>query len=370
MRSATTLRTSYGTSRHTRILRLYHHLPPTSCWINRTTTTSRMFQNNNIISSLSSSSSPFQPQQHRMYHNSTHRKQNESTTTTVEDDFSSSSSLLYMWGTDTKGSLLPENNVPKGTNSSNTVPMYDVPKRIEHWQHYVEEFDQTSTVESVICGPTNTALLLSNGTCYVCGENKHGELGQGHTNPVGQLTKVILPFYQEHLKDGRSKNGIQQVALGNQFAAYVDKNGDLYTCGYGGSAFNGMGFLSHGNARSYHTPTLVESLIEDGCSVQKVVVGESHMTVLTTEGEVLTCGAGSYGRLGNFETHVDVLYLHPVEILTPEMKVIDIVGGKSFTLALTTDGVVVSSVFKLYICMESCCQIVLRERGCHLYITK
>jgi len=80
-------------------------------------------------------------------------------------------------------------------------------------------------------------------------------------------------------------------------------------------------------------------LVEDGCFVDQVQVGESHMTVLTTEGEVLTTGAGSYGRLGNFDT-VDQLYLEPVELLTSASGVIQIAGGKSFTLALTNDGVV------------------------------
>ena len=56
------------------------------------------------------------------------------------------------------------------------------------------------------------------------------------------------------------------------------------------------------------------------------------MTVLTTEGEVLTCGAGSYGRLGNLETHEDQLFLEPVEMLRSGVS--DISGGKSFTMAL------------------------------------
>jgi alpha-tubulin suppressor-like RCC1 family protein len=69
------------------------------------------------------------------------------------------------------------------------------------------------------------------------------------------------------------------------------------------------------------------------------VLGESHTTVLTTEGEVLTTGAGSYGRLGNGETSEDSLYFDAVEILQ-EGNVTQIAGGKSFTLALTKEGVV------------------------------
>jgi alpha-tubulin suppressor-like RCC1 family protein len=53
----------------------------------------------------------------------------------------------------------------------------------------------------------------------------------------------------------------------------------------------------------------------------------------------LTSGAGSFGRLGNYET-VDQLYLEPVEVLTPETSIVSIASGESFTLALSKDGVV------------------------------
>lgn len=43
--------------------------------------------------------------------------------------------------------------------------------------------------------------------------------------------------------------------------------------------------------------------------------------------------------MGNFDT-VDQLYLEPVEVLTPDHRVIQIASGKSFTLALTLDGTV------------------------------
>ena len=98
-----------------------------------------------------------------------------------------------------------------------------------------------------------------------------------------------------------------------------------------------MGYLGHGNAESCPEPKLVESLVEDGCLAQDVVLGESHMTVLTTEGEVLTTGASSYGRLGNGESGTDQLYLEPVEILREATQ---IAGGKAFTLALDKEGVV------------------------------
>jgi len=131
---------------------------------------------------------------------------------------------------------------------------------------------------------------------------------------------------------------VVKASLGPNFSALLTARGDIYTFGYGGSRVNGMGCLGHGSMDSYTKPTIVNSLIEDGCYASDVHCGEYSMTVLTTEGEVLTCGSGSYGRLGNLET-IDQLYLEPVELLAPE-DTIQIAGGFAFSLALNKGGII------------------------------
>ena len=282
---------------------------------------------------------------------------------------------LYMWGTDDGNTRILK------SPSFQLQPVLDVPTLVRLDVNHTNDDNnngnnhrpwhewflhvQTSGggIRQVVCGPTDTAFLLHNGQCFVMGENKQGQLGVGHQQPVTVPTLVELPFNQG------GRRGIEQASLGINFSAFVDTEGDLYTTGFGGSAFSGMGFLGHGTefggsgggggdendasrttdaattkavvANHIVRPKLVESLLEDGCAIQQVSVSELHMTCLTTEGEVLTTGAGSYGRLGNYDT-TDQLYLEPVEVLTPESKVISIAGGKSFTLALTQDGVLYS----------------------------
>jgi alpha-tubulin suppressor-like RCC1 family protein len=235
---------------------------------------------------------------------------------------------LYMWGTDTKGCLLRPPELA-------TVSKIDIPTVVE-LANDSQDDGRSIQIQQICCGATDTAIVYENGTCQVWGENKHGQLGVGHTNVVEQPTFVTLP-------DQRS---IASIAVGPQTAAFIDTQGDLYTCGFNGSVLQGFGLLGHGYSSGGNddsvdttTPQLVTSLIEDGVYAKQVTVGESHLTVLTTEGEVLCTGAGSYGRLGNFDT-VDQLYLEPVEILTPKERVTTIAGGKSFTLALTAEGVV------------------------------
>ena len=165
--------------------------------------------------------------------------------------------------------------------------------------------------------------MLSDGRCFVSGTNKFGQLGLGHKNPVAKPT--LIPDVS-----------VSSIALGPVSSALIDSNADLYTFGFGGAALTGIGQLGHGDAETVLTPKLVRSLVEDGCFAKQVQVGESHTCVLTTEGEVLCTGGGSYGRLGNFES-TDQVYFDPVELLISDVD--QIAAGKSFTLALR-DGVV------------------------------
>ena len=218
---------------------------------------------------------------------------------------------VYAWGTNKNGVLLQ-------STSDSVIWEPHRPTTLE--ESKVEE----QNVTDVVCGATDTAIILEDGSVYVCGTNKNGQLGLGHTNPVPSLTKIpnIPP--------------ISQVAFGPSMAALITKDeGDVYTCGFGGSLVSGMGCLGHGDGDSITEFKKVDSLVEDGCVAQDVECGESSMVVLTTEGEILTTGASAYGRLGNGETSVDSLYLEPVEVL---QKATQIASGKSFTLALSPEG--------------------------------
>lgn len=182
-------------------------------------------------------------------------------------------------------------------------------------------------LEKLYCGASGTAIVLNDGRCFVVGSNKNGELGIGSAKKeTSQPIHLPLP------------DPVAKASLGPNFSALLTTTGDLYTFGYGGSRIHGMGCLGHGNMDAHPTPTLVNSLIEDGCYASDVHCGEYSMTVLTTEGEVLTCGSGSYGRLGNLET-TDQLYLEPVELMGAE-DVTQIAGGFAFSLALNSGGII------------------------------
>lgn len=190
----------------------------------------------------------------------------------------------------------------------------------------------TMTIAGISAGQDSSGLTLSNGCAMVWGSNASAQLGVGNKN------KEITTPTMINLNKTENGAGIQKLVLGYNHSALIDEGGDLYTFGHGGSVVNGMGCLGHGDGSEHLVPKRVESLVEDGCFVDDVCVGKSHTTVLTTEGELLTTGSGSWGRLGNLDTE-DQLFLEPVEMLAGS-QVVQIASGHEFTLALTSDGIV------------------------------
>uniref|UniRef100_A0A7S2R0I9 RCC1-like domain-containing protein n=1 Tax=Eucampia antarctica TaxID=49252 RepID=A0A7S2R0I9_9STRA len=246
---------------------------------------------------------------------------------------------LFMWGTNQKGSIPLPDILEEGKSGSSTSNLlkskrvYDHPMQIDLEKAYGID-NKSVTIKSMHCGPLATACVLSDGRCFLHGDNSFGQLGNGDLNDA-LVPEIMSPPESSSLH----LDQVESISLGSQFSAVIDKKGDLYTFGYGGSVMKeGIGNLGHGDAESYYTPTLVQSLVEDGVYAKQVAVGVSHMTVLTTEGEVLTAGAGSYGRLGNLETY-DQLFLEPIELLQSE-KIQHVANGKEFSAALTTEGIV------------------------------
>ena len=247
---------------------------------------------------------------------------------------------VYAWGTSAKGTIpLPEiidgavNGSSGGGILSSSGQKFDVPRKVDTQNAFAVEGKSISGIKQMVCGPKSTAAIMEDGSCFTFGSNENGQLGHG--DKVDALKPKLLEVPES---SPLSQSGVSKISIGSNFSAIIDTNGDLYSFGFGGSALSGMGCLGHGDAESYLTPKLVESLVEDGCYASQVEVGELHMTVLTTEGEVLTCGSGAYGRLGNLDT-IDQLYLEPVELLAG-IECVQICSGHAFSLALAKDGII------------------------------
>ena len=130
---------------------------------------------------------------------------------------------------------------------------------------------------------------------------------------------------------------IKHVAAGTKHAAAVDTKGQVLSWGFGGDWYKGGGQLGHGNLDAVASPKYVEWLKEyGGATIKSVSCGNSHTIFLTTDGEVLSCGVGEYGRLGtggssNAETPVSVSALL-------NETIVQVAAGNSHSIALDKDG--------------------------------
>ncbi|RHY34359.1 hypothetical protein DYB32_001007 [Aphanomyces invadans] len=164
-------------------------------------------------------------------------------------------------------------------------------------------------------------------------------LGTTHSAAgLGDRTKQVdVPTWVEHLKDVH----IVDVSCAVHHTAALDKEGRLFTWGYGGTSMSDSALgLGPSEGKNVALPTLVETFIDDvrnrGVRLQAVDCGDSHTVALSADGEIWTWGRGDNGRLGNGEL-ISLDYPEPVEFFD-SMTCTAIAAGRSFSLALRDDG--------------------------------
>lgn len=81
---------------------------------------------------------------------------------------------------------------------------------------------------------------------------------------------------------------VKDFSCGEDHAAYVDYNGNVFTWGFGGD-----GQLGHGDTNTMATPKKL-SFFNDK-KVIKVECGGGHTAFLTDQNEVYMCGKGRDG---------------------------------------------------------------------------
>ena len=205
-------------------------------------------------------------------------------------------------------------------------------------------------VKQIITAYGNSAILLEDGSVWVCGRNDEGQCGNGTTTDCYGFSKVNMPNaagpiryiasteqyavnqvtfgaltesgdvylwgYNAYGQCGSSYGTDQSTPVkhaglsnidslvGGAGGAYgmwaaIDTSGNAYTWGY-----NGYGQLGHGNATSTATATQVTP--QAGVKVAKVVIGGGgsygNCYFMLANGRVYASGYNGYGTIGDGST--------------------------------------------------------------------
>ncbi|XP_043337264.1 secretion-regulating guanine nucleotide exchange factor isoform X1 [Cervus canadensis] len=145
----------------------------------------------------------------------------------------------------------------------------------------LNDFCKPGCIKRITGGGGHSAVVTDEGSLFVCGLNKDGQLGLGHTEEVLYFTPC------------RSLLGcaIQQVACGWDFTIILTENGQVLSCG--SNSFGQLG-VPHGPRRCV-IPQAIELLRE---KVVSIAAGLRHALASTARGTVFQWGTGlaSSGR--------------------------------------------------------------------------
>ncbi|GMI97384.1 hypothetical protein like AT5G19420 [Hibiscus trionum] len=140
-------------------------------------------------------------------------------------------------------------------------------------------------VQNIACGGRHAAFVTKQGEVFSWGEESGGRLGHGVDSDV----------LHPKLIDALSNTNIELVACGEYHTCAVTLSGDLYTWGDGTYNF---GLLGHGNEVSHWVPKRVNGPLE-GIHVSSISCGPWHTAVVTSAGQLYTFGDGTFGVLGH-----------------------------------------------------------------------
>uniref|UniRef100_A0A8I6AQB4 Secretion regulating guanine nucleotide exchange factor n=1 Tax=Rattus norvegicus TaxID=10116 RepID=A0A8I6AQB4_RAT len=200
----------------------------------------------------------------------------------------SAAAVLFAWGANSYGQL--------GLGHKEDVLL---PQQLS-------DFCKSGCIKSVTGGGGHSVVVTDGGGLFVCGLNKDGQLGLGHTEEVLRFTicKPLLGC------------PIRQVACGWDFTIMLTEKGQVLSCG--SNAFGQLG-VPHG-PRKCVVPQAIECLREkvvcvaaglrhalattglESSTVVCAVAGSDHSASLTDTGELYVWGRNKHGQLASLAT--------------------------------------------------------------------
>jgi len=178
-------------------------------------------------------------------------------------------------------------------------------------------------IKQISCGVYHTAILLTNGDVYTCGDNTYGQLGRPTVNTTpNPIFKIINP----------NVGKVKQISCGGFYTAILLTNGNVYTCGD-----NTYGQLGRLTGNPYQNPKF--KIIDSNVGkVKQISCGLYRTAILLNNGQVYTCGNNDFGQLGRL---TDVIYPNP------KFEQIDRTKIKNIKFFLLSIGCVSNSVLAL-----------------------
>ena len=178
------------------------------------------------------------------------------------------------------------------------------------------------TPESIACGGTHFAILMSDGSIYMTGLNEQGQLGIGNTSDKSSITELTN-------NTGKTP---QQIKCGLFSTTILMTDGSVYSCG-----MNRYGQLGIGNTSNQ--TSISQMTNNTGKTVSQITCGSEHTIVVMTDGSIYGCGYNGGKELGDGTTtnRTQIVKMTNNTGLTPQKVISDLYN--SVTIIMTTGDV-------------------------------
>ncbi|KAM9962725.1 hypothetical protein ACTFIR_005642 [Dictyostelium discoideum] len=174
---------------------------------------------------------------------------------------------------------------------------------------------------------------------YSWGCNKDGKLGNNNELVDCEAFPNRISSFQinnNQIIDNQSFSniGIKDIECGHYHTMIIDKNDNLYQCGW--TSFVGINNLTKNNKNLIPTIINPSSSSSSSFKIKNVSGGRRHTLILTKDGKVYSYGIGSEYQLGHGDNKNRS---EPTEIeQLSKYDIIKVVSGWGHSIALSNDG--------------------------------
>ncbi len=168
----------------------------------------------------------------------------------------------------------------------------------------IKIMDNVSSVS--LGGNRSSAAITTDGSLYVWGDNHYGQLGDGTWESKSVPIKIM--------------DNVSSVSLGYDHSAAITTDGSLYMWGY-----NDHGQLGDGTIKNKSVPIKIMD------NISSVSLGYDHSAAITYDGSLYMWGNNSSGQLGDGTSENRSV---PVKIMN---NVSFVSLGRRFSAAITAD---------------------------------
>ena len=144
----------------------------------------------------------------------------------------------------------------------------------------ISEFNENGRqIQSIAASLIHSVILTKSGVIHTCGGNDHNQLGRDNRKKT-----IFRPV------NALESRKLLHISAGNTFTSTISQTSKLFSWGN-----NTSGELGIGDRENYSRPKPSPKPL----NVVQFESGADHTLGLTTSGNVIVFGAGSFGQMGN-----------------------------------------------------------------------